>query len=202
MADVDNVVAPDPEAAPADAPPVHDKKWYVVKVQSGREDSIKAAMERRARIEGAEEFFGQIVIPEERTTELIKGRKVTKKRKLYPGYLMVEVAFNEKVLALMRDTPGVNDFLGGASLQKPPHPLPDHEVQRMLHQKTEAVEAKPVARIDYSRGDRVKVKDGMFANMEGEVNEILEAKGLVRVMLKIFGRDVPVELESWQLEHI
>ena len=73
-----------------------------------------------------------VLIPEERTTELVKGKKVTKKRKLYPGYLMVEVAFNEKVLALMRDTPGVNDFLGGASLQNPPHPLPEQEVQRML----------------------------------------------------------------------
>jgi transcription termination/antitermination protein NusG len=200
MSDMENAVATE-EVAP-EVPPQHDKKWYVVKVQSGREDSIRAALERRARIEGVEEFFGQLVIPEERTTELVKGKKVTKKKKLYPGYLMVECAFNEKVLALLRDTPGVNDFLGGASLQKPPQPLPDHEVQRMLHQKEEAVEPKPVAKIDYSRGDRVKVKDGMFANMEGEVNEILEAKGLVRVMLKIFGRDVPVELESWQLEHI
>lgn len=217
MSDIENAPPPEVTPPPPDPPPAVavataleelpegppiEKKWYVVKVQSGREDSIKAAIERRARIEAVEEFFGQIVIPEERTTELVKGKKVTKKKKLYPGYLMVECAFNEKVLFLLRDTPGVNDFLGGASLQKPPQPLPDHEVQRMLHQKVEATEAKPVARIDYSRGDRVKVKDGMFAGMEGEVNEILEAKGLVRVMLKIFGRDVPVELESWQLEHI
>jgi len=188
-----------PPAEPAPTPP-SNKKWYVVKVQANREDSIKEAIERRVKIEGLEEFFGQILIPEERVTEVVKGKRITRKRKLYPGYLMVEVEFNDRILYLFRETPGVGDFVG-AGPNKPPLPMGDHEVQKMLGQQVEEREA-PVPRIRVDRGDRVKIKEGMFANMEGEVSEILEAKGLVRVMLKVFGRDVPVELEYWQIEHI
>ena len=178
-----------------------NRRWYVVKVQSGREDSIKDALERRVKIEGLEEFFGQIVVPVERVTEIVKGKRVTRTRKLYPGYLMVEVEFNDKVLYLFRETSGVGDFLG-ASPNQAPVPMPEHEVQKMLGQRPDVVEqAPPTPKIKFDRGDHVKIKEGTFAGMEGDVSEILEAKGLVRVMLKIFGRDVPVELEYWQIEH-
>ncbi len=177
------------------------KRWYVVKVQSGREDSIKDALERRVKIEGLEEFFGQIVVPVERVTEIVKGKRVTRTRKLYPGYLMVEVEFNDRVLYLFRETSGVGDFLG-ASPQQAPAAMPEHEVQKMLGQRKEVIdEVAPTPKIKFDRGDHVKIKEGTFAGMEGDINEILEAKGLVRVMLKIFGRDVPVELEYWQIEH-
>jgi transcriptional antiterminator NusG len=183
---------------PTEAPP--PKQWYVVKVQSGREESIKRALERRVKIEGLEDYVGQIVIPVERETAVVKGKRVTRTKKLYPGYLMVEVAFNEKILFLFRETPGVGDFVGASGRQAPP-PMKEHEVQRMLGQRPEAVKEKPAAaKIRFSRGDRVKIREGMFAGMEGEVSDILEAKGLVRVMLKIFGREVPVELEDWQLD--
>jgi transcriptional antiterminator NusG len=177
-----------------------NKKWYVVKVQANREDSIKEAIERRVKIEGLEECFGQILIPVERVQEMVKGKRVTRTRKLYPGYLMVEVEFNDRILYLFRETPGVGDFVG-AGPNKPPLPMSDKEIQKMLGQKEQETVA-PVSRIRVDRGDRVKIKEGMFANMEGEVSEILEAKGLVRVMLKVFGRDVPVELEHWQIEHV
>ena len=99
-------------------PPTGNKKWYVVKVQSGREESIKEAIERRVKIEGLEEFFGQIVIPVERTvTEMGKGKRVTRTRKLYPGYLMVEVEFNDRILYLFRETSGVGDFVGGGGVK-------------------------------------------------------------------------------------
>lgn len=193
------------EVATVEAPmpePTGNKKWYVIKVQSGREDTIREAIERKVKIEpGMDQFFGQIIVPVERTVELVKGKKVTRTRKLYPGYIMAEVEFNDRVLYMFRETSGVGDFVGGGGV-KIPLPMQQAEVEKILNQKKEVVADAPVAhKIDFSKGEHIKVKDGMFAGMEGEVSEILEAKGLVRVMLKIFGRDVPVELEYWQVEH-
>src|SRR5438105_714403 len=105
--------APAAEEIPA-APPVDDnKKWYVVKVQSGREESIKDAIERRVKIEGLQEYFGQVIIPVERVAEMRNGKRVVREKKLYPGYLMVEVEFNDRILYLFRETSGVGDFVGG-----------------------------------------------------------------------------------------
>src|SRR5262249_8128796 len=132
---------PEPEAvvAAAEPPPENKKHWYVVKVQSGREDTIKEAIERRVRKEGLEEFFGQIVIPVEKITEVKQdknGKRVTrtKERKLYPGYLMVEVEYNDRILYLFRETSGVGDFVGSHphNLERAPTPMSDREIQRML----------------------------------------------------------------------
>ena len=189
------------EAAEPEAPPApSNKRWYVVKVQSGREESIKEAIERRVKIEGLEECFGQIIIPVERVTEMRGGKRQVKERKLYPGYLMVEVEYNDRILYLFRETSGVGDFVGGG-INHPPMPMPDNEVERMLGRQGEHKEGVTVRKPEFDRGDRVKVKDGTFAGMEGEVKDILEAKGLVRVELTIFGRPVPVELEYWQVDH-
>jgi transcription termination/antitermination protein NusG len=187
---------PDGQAAPKTG----NKNWYVVKVQSGREESIKEGIERRVKIEGLEEYFGQIIIPVEKVTEMRGGKRVVKERKLYPGYLMVEVEYNDRILYLFRETSGVGDFVGGGVNHAPP-PMPAHEVERMLGRQGEQVPGITHAKPKFDRGDRVKVKDGTFAGMEGEVKELLEAKGLVRVELTIFGRPVPVELEYWQVEH-
>src|SRR5437016_4742269 len=176
-----------------------NKQWYVVKVQSGREESIKEAIERRVKIEGLEEYFGQIIIPVERVTEMVRGKRVVKEKKLYPGYLMVSVEFNDRILYLFRETSGVGDFVGGG-LNHPPAPMSPREVERMLGRQGEQRPGEVHPKPKFDRGDRVKVKDGTFAGMEGEVKDILEAKGLVRVELTIFGRPVPVELEYWQVE--
>ena len=184
--------------APPAAPP-SNKHWYVVKVQSGREESIKEAVERRVKIEGLEEFFGQIIIPVERVTEMRNSKRVVRERKLYPGYLMVEVEFNDRILYLFRETSGVGDFVGGG-LNRPPVPMTDREVERMLGRQGAEIHGVQPGKPKFDRGDRVKVKDGTFAGMEGEVKDILEAKSLVRVELTIFGRPVPVELEYWQVE--
>jgi len=192
------------EAPTADEKTESKKRWYVVKVTSGREDTIKEAIERRMRKEGLEEFFGQIVIPVEKVTEIKQdknGRRVTrtKEKKLYPGYLMVEVEYNDRILYLFRETSGVGDFVGGTA-NRPPPPMPPREVERMLGTQGQ-VQDKPIpAKLQFERGDRVKVRDGTFAGMEGEVKELLEAKGAVRIELTIFGRPVPVELEYWQVE--
>jgi transcriptional antiterminator NusG len=192
---------PSPDDGEAPPPPTGNKHWYVVKVQSGREASIKEAIERRVKIEGLEEYFGKIIIPVERVTEMRGGKRVVRERKLYPGYLMVEVEYNDRILYLFRETSGVGDFVGG-SLNHPPPPMSDHEVERMLGRQGEEVPGISHGKAKFDRGDRVKVKDGTFAGMEGEVKELLEAKGLVRVELTIFGRPVPVELEYWQVENM
>ncbi len=204
--------APPPEEASAaesdvNGPPTDgspetpsNKRWYVVKVQSGREESIKDAIERRVKIEGLNDFFGQIIIPMEKVTEMRGGKRVVRERKLYPGYIMAEVEFNDRILYLFRETSGVGDFVGG-SLLHAPQPMPTHEVERMLGRQGEQVPGVAHAKPKFDRGDRVKVKDGTFAGLEGEVKELLEAKGLVRVELTIFGRPVPVELEYWQVDH-
>jgi transcriptional antiterminator NusG len=190
-----------PEAEPE--PVVNNKSWYVVKVQSGREESIKEAIERRVKIEGLEEYFGQIIIPIERSVEMKGGKRVVRERKLYPGYLMVEVEYNDRMLYLFRETSGVGDFVGGGP-QHAPQPMPPHEVERMLRsQQPGAVADKsklPPPKPKFDRGDRVQVKDGVFAGMEGEVKDVLEAKGMVRVTLTVLGRPVDVELEYWQVE--
>jgi transcription termination/antitermination protein NusG len=201
------VAAPEPASADgavsngaASGP--NNKRWYVVKVQSGREESIKDAIERRVKIEGLEEYFGQIIIPVEHVTEMRNNKRVTRERKLYPGYLMVEVEYNDRILYLFRETSGVGDFVGG-SIHHPPPPMSEREIERMLHQRAKPGEAVAVkqGKCPFERGDRVKVREGTFAGMEGEVKEILEAKGLVRVEITIFGRPVPVELEYWQVDH-
>jgi transcriptional antiterminator NusG len=163
--------ASEPAPAPPapEEPPANPKHWYVVKVQSGREDTIKESIERRVRKEGLEEFFGQIVIPVEKFTEVKtdkSGKRVTKtkERKLYPGYLMVEVEYNDRILYLFRETSGVGDFVGG-SFNRPPTPMSQREVDAMLGREQERegiIQMKP----KFDRGDRVRVGRHL-AGMEG-----------------------------------
>src|SRR5688572_21314284 len=154
---------PGAEGVP-DIPQNPNMRWYVVKVQSGREESIKESIERRVKIEGLQENFGQIIIPTEKVTEMRHNKRVVKERKLYPGYLMVNLEFNDRMLYLFRETSGVGDFVGGG-VNKPPPPMNDHEVARMLGQRGERVDVAPKSKFD--KGDKVKVKDGTFAGMEG-----------------------------------
>jgi transcriptional antiterminator NusG len=193
-----------PEAPPAAEPPPSNKKWYIVKVQSGREDSIKEAIERKVKIEGLEEYFGQIIIPTETVTEVRNGKRVQKEHKLFPGYLMAEVEYNDRILYLFRETSGVGDFVGG-TVHRPPPPMGEREVERMINRQAQQKKGAEPARVVTSKpkfnvGDRLKVTNGTFAGMEGDVREILEEKGQVRLELPILGRMIPVELEFWQVE--
>lgn len=214
---------PAAEAKPAEGET--GRKWYVVKIQSGREETIKAAIERKVKIEGLEEFFGRIEIPVEEMVEKkkvkakVKDKKtgdvdtvyqeknVTKKRKKYPGYLFAEVDFNDRILYLFRETSGVGDFVG-ATLTRAPNPMPEYEVQAMLTgvaSKGGPPAGKVKVKLDYEKGDKVKVRDGAFSGMEGEVKNISEAKDAsetpkVKVEVTIFGRPVEVELDYWQVD--
>jgi len=200
-------------------PPAHSKKWYVVKVQSGREDSIRGNLERRIKLENLEPHVGRIVVPVEKITEVRDGKRRIKKVKKFPGYLFCEVEFNEHVLYLFRETSGVGDFVGG-SLTKVPQPMTDREVQRMLADQDElGPDGKPTdkkaeeeapggkarIKLDYAVGDTVKVREGMFANMEGPVKDIADPDSQspkVKVVLTIWGRPVEVDLDYWQVDRV
>jgi transcriptional antiterminator NusG len=139
------VAAESPATEAAAEPPVQqsNKRWYVVKVQSGREESIKEAIERKVKIEGLEEYFGQIYIPTEKVTEVRKSKRYTRERKKLPGYIMAEVEFNDRILYLFRETSGVGDFVGG-SLNRPPTPMTEREVQRWFGKGTEEGQPKVI----------------------------------------------------------
>jgi len=201
------VAASEPEQQP------NKKKWYVVKVQSGREEAIKEAIERRVKKDALEPFYGQIVIPVEKYTEVRvdkNNRRTTrtKERKLYPGYIMAEVEYNDRVLYLFRETSGVGDFVGASGdRDKPPPPMTDREIQRIMGPGPGQAdggsgdEKRPPPRPrGMNVGDRVKVIDGTFNGMEGEIKEVLEKVGHLKVQIEIFGRPVSVELEYFQVE--
>lgn len=187
------------EAAVDDEEPPPKLVWYVLKVQSGREDTIRDALERRIKIQGLDRYFGRIVVPTEKITEIRNNRRRVVERKSYPGYIMVEMELNERTWFVVRETPGVGDFVGAHGT---PSPMSDEEVAKMLNLETAKEEKAPQVRIDVERGDRVKIKDGPFENFEGQVEEVIEARGLVKVMLTIFNRPTPVDLEYWQVERI
>jgi transcriptional antiterminator NusG len=203
-----------PVALPAAAPPASESVglqvdddepapelvWYVLKVQSSREDTIRDALGRRVKIQGLQKYFGQIVVPTEKITEIRNNKKRIVERKTYPGYIMVQMELNEKTWFVVRETPGVGDFVGAHGT---PTKMTETEVNQMLHQEEEKTTAEtPKVRIDVERGDRVKIKDGPFENFEGTVEEVIEGRGLVKVMLIIFNRPTPVDLEYWQVERI
>ena len=213
------------EVAPVPTPVVpvvedpHKKKWYVVKVQSGREDSIRGALDRRIKLENLEPHVAKILVPIEKVTEVRDGKRRVKKTKKFPGYLFVECDYNDSVKFLFRETNGVGDFVG-ATLTRAPIPMTEREVQRMLAdqegydgaEKTakETVGADEIkgpakVKLDYEVGDKVKVREGMFANMEGDVKEIADRDSptpKVKVVLTIWGRPVEVDLEYWQVDRV
>jgi transcriptional antiterminator NusG len=183
-----------------DDEPQPELVWYVLKVQSSREDTIRDALQRRVKIQGLQKYFGQIVVPTEKITEIRNNKKRVVERKTYPGYIMIQMELNEKTWFLVRETPGVGDFVGAHGT---PTKMTETEVNQMLHQEEEKTTAEtPKVRINVERGDRVKIKDGPFENFEGDVEEVIEGRGLVKVMLTIFNRPTPVDLEYWQVEKI
>ncbi len=194
----------------------------MVKVQSGREESIKAAIERKVKIEGLEEFFGEIVIPVEEVVEKkkvkVKDKKtgevttqeknVTKKKKKFHGYLFANVEFNDRILYLFRETSGVGDFVGVRGTPPRPDPMPDDEVQSMLTgEKGASKGKKPKVRLDFEKGDKVRIREGAFAGNEGEVKAITDPKDptdspKVTVVVTIWGRGVDVDLDYWQVDKV
>jgi transcriptional antiterminator NusG len=183
--------------------PVEEAKmdWYILKVQSNRENSICDGLRRRVAIAGLDEYFGEILVPTEDVAEFKNGKRRIVKRKLYPGYIVVHMVLNDETWFVVRETPGIGDFTGAAGK---PSPMRPHEVERIVRAvrpKEEGAEPIKTA-IPYKSGDRVRIKEGTFENFEGDVEGIDEANGRVTVMINIFGRSTPVELEHWQVESV
>ncbi len=175
-------------------------KWYVVKVQTMREESIRDSLLRRIKQEGFEDYFGQILIPSEKVVETKGGKKRVIERKLYPGYLFIQMALTEDTWYLVRSTTGVGDFTGAAGR---PVPMQEHEVQRLLGLEDARKEGEPAKiKINFSVGDVVKIKEGTFETFEGTIDAIDDASGKVTVLIEIFGRATPVELEYWKVERV
>jgi transcriptional antiterminator NusG len=181
-----------------DAAPAGQMQWYVLKVQTNRERTIKEAILKRIRRDGLEEFFGEIVIPSEKVVDTRSPQKA-QDRKLFPGYMMIQMVLNDETWYLVRDTGGVGDFAGAAGK---PLPMEAHEVERMLGKSSEQATAAPKVRIAFSVGDVVKIREGAFENFEGTVEGIDEHSGKVSVLIEIFGRTSPVELDHWQVEAV
>ncbi|NOX53468.1 MAG: transcription termination/antitermination factor NusG [Planctomycetes bacterium] len=174
-------------------------KWYVLKVQTMRENSIRESLIRRIKREGLEEYFGDIIIPTEKVVETKGGKKKVVERKLYPGYLMIQMALTDDTWYLVRSTSGVGDFTGSAGK---PVPMQEHEINRMLGLEG-AKDAEPAKiKIEFSVGDVVKIKEGTFESFEGTIDSIDEANGKITVLIEIFGRSTPVELDYWQVERV
>jgi transcriptional antiterminator NusG len=176
-----------------------DLKWYILKVQSNREDSIRESLQRRVKVAGLDRFFGEIIVPTEMVSEFKGGKKRVVKRKLYPGYIVAHMEINDETWFLVRETPGIGDFTGSAGK---PTPMLPHEVNKIVAKQEEKTDEAPKLKISFNVGDRVKINEGTFENFEGEVDSIDEASGRVTVMINIFGRSTPVELEYWQIESI
>jgi transcriptional antiterminator NusG len=189
--------APPAPAAKPEEPKSDKMEWYILKVQSNREESIREALLRRVAIAGLERYFGDVIVPTEKVTEFKGGKKRIIKRKLYPGYIVVHMEINDDTWFLVRETPGIGDFTGAAG--RPSVMLP-HEVQRIVSKAEEKSEKAPKLKIGFSEGERVKIKEGTFENFEGDVESIDQTNGQVTVMINIFGRSTPVTLEYWQIE--
>ncbi len=180
------------------------KDWFVLRVQSNKENKVRDALEERISSHGMGELISNVLVPSEKISEIKGGQKKITERKIYPGYLMAEIEVGDdgkipkEVWYLLRETPGAGDFIGG---KHKPVPLARHEAERILSELEGGAEA-PKAKIDINQGDKIRIKEGPFENYDGLVEEVLSDSGRVKIILNIFGRATPVELEYWQVEII
>ena len=174
-----------------------DKKWYIVNVQTSCENTAKAAIEEKIRSNKMEAMFGDILIPAENVVELVKGQKTTKSRKFFPGYIFVQMVLNDQTWHLVKNSSKVGGFVGGTKTRPPE--VPENEVMRVTQQMAGLGE-KPRAKVNFSVGEQVMVVDGPFSSFNGTVEDINEDKAKVKVLVTIFGRPTPVELDFVQVE--
>jgi len=177
--------------------------WYVVHTYSGYENKAKAALEDAIRRAGMEHKFGEpledaVLVPTEQIVEVKEGKKKTMTRKVYPGYMFVQMDVDQITMHLVRSTPKVTGFIGDS---RNPPPIPDDEVRRITNQVDED-DAAPTVIVDFERGEEIRVTDGPFASMMGRVEEVNSTRAKLRVMVSIFGRPTSVELDFTQVEHL
>jgi len=179
------------------------KHWYVIKAVSGRENRARETVNAKLKALGLQEAVEELLIPVERVTEVKRGKKVTSERKLYPGYIYAYMEPQDDVLEVIRGVDGVTGFLGADPAR--PEPLSSEEAERIIKIATAAdadEQRAAIIQVNFDVGDKVKVKEGTFAGMDGLVEEINPTKGTVRVLITVFGRQTPIELEVWQVEEV
>jgi transcriptional antiterminator NusG len=172
------------------------KKWFIIHTYSGFENKVAESLKTRAEAFGFADKIGQILIPTEEVVELRNGKKVTSKRLVYPGYVLVEMEMNDQLWHEVKNTPRVTGFVGGGNA---PVPLSADEVNQILYRQQSSAE-RPRPKMTFEKNDSVRIVDGPFANFSGKVDEVNPERGTLRVMVTIFGRATPVELEFLQVE--
>jgi len=194
---------PEPaEAGEGEPPPAHsDEKmlkgtWYVVHAHSGHENKVKQSIENRVRQEQMQDIVSYVLVPTEEVAEVKGGKKRITNRKIFPGYVMVQMELTHKTWHLVRTTPGVTGFLGSGKM---PIPLEPEEIESVLKQMR-GEQKKPKPKVEFEKGEIVKVIEGPFANFMGSVDEVNSERGKLKVMVEIFERLTSVELEFWQVE--
>jgi transcriptional antiterminator NusG len=174
------------------------KKWFIIHTYSGFEQKVAESLRSRAQAFGFADKIGQVLIPTEEVVELRGGKKVTSKRLVYPGYVLVEMEMNDELWHAVKATPRVTGFVGGGTQ---PVPLSADEVNSILYRQASAAE-RPRPKMTFEKNDSVRIIDGPFANFSGKVDEVNTDRGTLRVMVTIFGRATPVELEFLQVEKV
>lgn len=180
----------------ADVATLEDRKWYVIHTYSGYENKVKTNLEHRIESMGVQDKIFQVVIPTEEEIEIKDGQRRTVQKKVYPGYVLVQMHMNDDAWYVVRNTPGVTGFVGTTAR---PMPLPEDDVKKIL-KKIGQEPAK--VKVSFNKGERVKVVDGPFTEFIGVVDDISPEKGKVRVLVSFFGRETPVELDFLQVQRI
>lgn len=177
--------------------------WYVLRVASNREEHVRDTLARKVEVEGVKSV-GRIIVPTEQIKRIRAGKQRVLKRKLYPGYVFMELEPKEdgripdEVFFVIKETSGVGDFIGTEGV---PTPMRDTDVAKMLRE-AEKPEDAPNIKVEFAKGDQVKIREGAFENFEGSVDSIDTERGVVRVIVTIFGRSTPLDIEYWQIEKI
>jgi transcriptional antiterminator NusG len=186
---------PAAEGQPEVAPP-SEMHWYIVHTYSGFENKVAESLRTRAEAFGFSHRIGQILIPTEEVVELRNGKKVTSKRLVYPGYVLVQMEMDDDLWHAVKATPRVTGFLGGGNV---PTPLTADEVNQILYRQQTSAE-RPRPKLSFEKNETVRIIEGPFTNFQGKVDEVNTERGTLRVMVTIFGRSTPVELEFLQVE--
>jgi len=192
---------PEPEAVKPPAAAYDEsspKKWYIIHTYSGFENKVAESLKTRSEAFGFADKIGQVLIPTEEVVELRNGKKVTSKRLVYPGYVLVEMEMNDALWHEVKNTPRVTGFVGGGNM---PVPLSADEVNQILYRQASSAD-RPRPKMTFEKNDSVRIIDGPFANFSGKVDEVNSERGTLRVMVTIFGRATPVELEFLQVEKV
>ena len=192
------VVVEEPAAVQAAGPEIHrpGMDWYIIHTYSGFENKVAESLRARSEAYGLTGRVGQVLIPVEEVVELRNGKKVTSKRMLYPGYVMVQVAMDDEIWHHIKNTPRVTGFVGGGNT---PVPLTDAEVDNIFNRQASAAE-RPRPKLTFEKNETVRIIDGPFTNFQGKVDDINPERNTLRVLVTIFGRSTPVELEFLQVE--